>query len=141
MSSGKAFPRVWLRLKARTLEYGYTMFAHKEPPAKDFEPWVPEKEHSALIAEKDLKIKELQEIRSMISDARDRWMKSCDEKNKEIENLRAALENLKKRFNQARDPKTGWVYDCRESGLLLAIEDDINIVLKLGRYKEALAGG
>lgn len=56
MSGGKEFPRLWLGPKARTLEYGYTMFAHKESPAKDFEAWIPEKEHTALLQEKDKEI-------------------------------------------------------------------------------------
>lgn len=43
---------------------------------------------------------------------------------------RVTLECMKYRFDQARDPNTGWVYDKRESGVLLALEDDINHALK-----------
>lgn len=44
-------PRVWLAPKARGLKPGYTMFAHAEKTANDFEAWIPEREHEQLIRE------------------------------------------------------------------------------------------
>lgn len=44
-------PRVWLAPKARGLKPGYTMFAHAEKTANDFEAWIPEREHEQLMRE------------------------------------------------------------------------------------------